>query len=618
MELPLKYCNRDVLLSTTVTESSNSRLATIGYKNLDPLHIKFVKIDSTIVIQSVNSAYESDDNLSVALERSYANPFFKLYKIKGYNKDSSAALFDVTDLFTKDEKLLNPVSSRYSVLSIKSTLKPELSLLGKVKSFEDNASVESYLSYDFSLSFMGLEVVTGNLTTKVNRTFLLLSDTLMKPRISDSRVGIFLTQKQKLTTESDGMEEYAYATRWRLEPKDSVAFERGELVEPKKPIVWYIDDSFPEEWKGPLKQSVVIWNKAFEKIGFKNVMIAKDFPKDDPNFDPDNLKYSCIRYVPISVENAMGPSWVDPRTGEIINASVLVYNDVIKLINKWRFIQTSQLDTSVRSKKMPKDILDKSLTYVFAHEIGHTLGFMHNMSASSAIPVDSLRSVSFTNKYGTTYSIMDYARFNYVAQPEDKGVRLSPPDMGPYDDYLIKWLYAPIKGNLSVKEEAKVLESWVDEKQGDPIYRYGKQQIYSRYDPSALEEDLGDDPIKAGNYGISNLKYILGNLSNWIKDDESTAHKQELYSEIYSQYNRYLLFALANVGGIYLNDYKEGIPVERKKAVDKETQRKSLLWVVEQLRESDWLDNKELLKTFPLSVEKSLTLKANVIKNYSH
>lgn len=614
VELPLKYCGRDLLLASTTSESSNSRLAMVGYKKNDPLHVKFVKMDTTIVLQAVNAGIEGDEELGLAIKRNYMNPFYKKYPVEAYNNDSTSVVFDMTDMFIGDEETLKPVESSYSILKINSTLKPGFGMLGKVKAFSDNVTVESYMTYKYDLSFVGTDVASGELTAKVTRTILLLPEEQMKPRIADSRIGIFLTERQNITMEKDGIENYALANRWRLEPKDMKAWERGELVEPVKPIVWYIDDAFPESWKEPLKQSVLIWNKAFEKIGFKNVMVALDFPKDDPDFDPDNLKYSCIRYVPISVENAMGPSWVDPRTGEIINATVLVYNDVIKLINNWRFVQTAQLDPRVRGKKLPQEVVDESLAYVFSHEIGHTLGLMHNMSASSAYPVDSLRSATFTQKYGTTPSIMDYARFNYVAQPGDEGVRLSPPDMGVYDEYAIKWLYSPIPGNKSVKEEAKILESWVDEKAGDPIYRYGKQQVSARYDPSALEEDLGDDACKAGDYGIKNLKYILSNLNNWIKDDESTAHRQELYTNICNQYSRYLLNALANVGGIYLTEIKDGTPGERWRAVPKEIQRKSLKWVIRQLSDGDWLDSKEVTGKFPLAVNQSLTLKGVVGK----
>ena len=494
-EMPVKYFNREMLLASTMTASNNSMFCLNGFKSKDPMHIKFVMIDSTIYMCDVNTSATFDEKEAVRMEKvkklNFLDPMRRKFKREAYNTDSTAVVFDASVLFNGGEPALAPIESQSSgLLQVSVTPKTDLTIVGEMKAFDDNIMVKSTFSYDYSMRIMMFDLGNGPLTIEATRTLLLLPEEKMRPRISDSRIGIFLTDKQYISNEEDGLQNYTLANRWRLEPKDMEAWKRGELVEPIKPIVYYIDDAFPELWRKAAKEGTLRWNKAFEKIGFKNVIQVRDFPKDDPEFDPDNLKYSCIRYVPSYTANAMGPSWVDPTTGEIINASVIVYNDVIKLNNQWRFVQTAQIDPSVRGKKLPDDIVYETLAYVIGHEVGHTLGLMHNMAASAAYPVDSLRSASFTQKYGTTPSIMDYARFNYVAQPEDKGVKLTPPDLGVYDEYAIKWLYCPIPEAVTPKDEIPTLESWIDEKVGDPRFRYGRQQLDARYDPSALEEDL--------------------------------------------------------------------------------------------------------------------------------
>lgn len=608
-EYPVKFLGRELLIASTVSETSNPSFCTVGYKPTQPLHVKFEMNDSTIFMRNVNATVDynkKDKNMGEAMKLNYIDPYKKKFSLAAYNPDSTAVVFDVTSIFMGGDAELSPVSSQsMGLISINSSPKTDLFFLGEMKAFEDNITIETSMTHSVSASLLFFKMNLGEVSSKATRTVLLLPEDKdrMKPRISDSRLGIFLTGKQYFSTEEDGIQQYTYANRWRVEPKDKAAWERGELVEPIKPIVWYVDNTFPESWKEPVRKGVLRWNQAFEKIGLKNVMQVRDFPtkEEDPNFDPDNLKYSCIRYSPVKTMNAMGPSWVDPKTGEIINASVLIYNDVVKLNNLWRFTQTAQIDPRIRGKKMTEDLWAESLEYVVAHEIGHTLGLMHNMAASAAFPVDSLRSATFTQKYGTTASIMDYARFNYVAQPGDEGVRLSPPYLGVYDEYIIKWAYSPIPGDLDFKEEAKILEKWVDEKAGDPMYRYGKQQIMSRYDPSAIEEDLGDDPMKASEYGIKNLKYILENLNDWIADDESTAHRQFLYEGLVQQYYRYVMNVLYNVGGMYLTEVKDGTPGERYRAVDEKRQRESLKWAVAQLQNSDWLNDEEVLAKFSIN-----------------
>lgn len=358
--------------------------------------------------------------------------------MKAYNADSTAVVFEATKFFVSDDSRMDPFDPYgkkvyYGQGTRRKRFQSELSYVGDIKAFSDNVSITSSLSYlqDIALHGMFVLVIDEPVTVGVNRSLVLLpEEPRMRPRLADPRIGYFVSGKEVITDDLDGVKDVYYINRWDLQPKDVEAYKRGELVEPVKPIVYYVDDAFPNEWKTAIHAGIRLWNKAFEKIGFKNAVQSYDFPKDDPEFDPDNIKYSCVRYCPVGMANAQGPSWVDPRNSEVVNASVLIYHDVIKLINNMRFVQTAQVDERVRTTKLPEDVLFESMRYIVAHEVGHTLGLMHNMAASASIPVESYRDAEFMEKYGTTPSIMDYARFNYIAQPEDKGVSLTPPGIG--------------------------------------------------------------------------------------------------------------------------------------------------------------------------------------------
>lgn len=608
-EIPLSLLGREMLVGSTITSITDNNFGSVGEKPKMPLYVTFMKTDSVISLCELSARYYTpDENIAKRLEESHRPAIMQVFPIKAYPADSSAVVIDMTDYLVSDEERLNPFTYWAPATAyprqLQKVFQKNNSQIEDIKAFGDNISVQSALTYTVTVNDqVRYYYYQMPFTVVMTRSFILLPEEKMRPRLADPRISIFYQGKMEFDQKNRGMEGRYYAQRWRLEPVDEEAYRQGKLVEVKKPIVFYVDDAFPEAWRRAIKEGVEVWQEAFEQIGFKNAIVAKDFPKDDPEFDPDNLKYSCIRYSPSWIANAMGPSWTDPRTGEIINASVYLYHNLIKLVQDWRFVHTAAADPDVRRKVLDAETLHDCLRYVVSHEVGHCLSFMHNMSASAAIPVDSLRSPSFTRKYGTTYSIMDYARNNYVAQPGDKerGVRLTPPRLGVYDYYTIKWLYTPLPDARTPEDEVPVLDRWIGEKAGNPIYRYGMQQMSGRMDPSSFEEDLGDDAMKAATYGVKNLKYILANLNEWVgAEDKDYSFRQNIYNEIVYQYFRYLNHVIYNIGGIYINQRYEGDPLPFYESVSRDKQERAVSFMLEQLKNMSWIDAPELQKSLPL------------------
>lgn len=622
LEIPMSLLEKDMLLASTISETSDNLNGVVGSKPQAPIQVRFKKVDSTLLLTKIVKdafAPESDLNLINALNKNSTGAIMEKFPIKAFSPKDSAMVIDVTDFFLNDNKLLSPFGmfrmNAGGTMKSTESFKKDRSFLGEIKSFDDNATIKTHLSYEYTLQQANTIYAKDKpFTTVMTHSFLRLPDQPVRPRKADGRVGVFYTGKYKFSNEVNKTEIVYYANRFNLVPKDVAAYKRGEKVEPVKPIVFYVDSDFPLAWRETVKGAINDWQLAFEAIGFKNAVIAMDYPKDDPSFDPDNLKYNCVRYSPTPVANAMGPSWVDPRSGEIINASVYVFHDIVKLLNNWMFVQISPSDTAVRNVTLPEQYKLDGIKYVIRHEIGHCLGFMHNFGASSSIPVESLRSAAFTKKYGTTYSIMDYARFNYVAQPGDKerGVQLSPPTFGLYDYYAVSWNYQWFdQKEVSAAKEEAVLAKMVAEKAGDKRYRYGAQG--KGLDPSSQSEDLGDDAVKASEYGVKNLKYIMANLNKWVgKQDNDFEYRVEIWDEVLAQLVRYINHVHANVGGIITNEKLVGDPQPLYEVVSREKQLAALDFVIKIHEDLDWLENPDLLKNLPLMGTPATLLRSQI------
>lgn len=509
-EIPFDKLEKDLLLVSRIVKLPDNFGG--GYINagskVNEQVVRWYKRDKNIDLKVISFQNESDEE-SPIYKSVEANNFFPILyssKIEAINPDSSAYLVDVSSLFTDEVNAINAMPDRLRKAYKVKRLDKSRSYIASAKSFPENVEVQHLMTYDAGDPPGRDQAET--ISMLLNQSMILLPEDKMQPRLADDRVGWFSIQKYDYNSDKLKSDDYEIIRRWRLVPKDIEAYKRGELVEPVKPIVYYLDPATPEKWRPYFKQGIEDWNVAFEEAGFKNAIIAKDPPskEEDPEFSPEDVRYSVVRYVATTTRNAVGPSVSDPRTGEIIESDIIWYHNHLRSYRNRYMIEAGAQKESARTLETPEAEIGEMMRMVIAHEVGHALGLPHNMKASSAYPTDSLRSATFTQKYGLTPSIMDYARVNYVAQPEDEGVRYIRM-MGPYDKYAINWGYRFIPDANSKEVEKPILDEWILEKAGNPWYEFGSG--YGVADPRSNRESLGDDHVKASEYGLANLKKLF-------------------------------------------------------------------------------------------------------------
>jgi hypothetical protein len=595
-EIPKSSFGKEMLLVTRIKEMPSGLGG--GYVNagskMNTQVVIWEKFQKKILLKVKSYSAIANDSLPIykSVKANNLEPIIYAFDIKVNNVDSTTVLIDVTKFFSSDIKALTALPTAFRKRHKIKRLDASRSFINSIKSYPKN--IEVIQDFTFDADAPPSNTRTNTITIRVNQSMIVLPEDKMTPRLYDKRVGYFSIKNVDYSSEALKADNKRYIKRWRLEPKDIEAYKRGELVEPIKPIVYYLDPGTPKKLRKFIKQGVDDWQKVFETAGFKNAIIAKYPPtkKEDPEFSMEDIRYSSIRYVASTTRNAIGPSVADPRTGEIIESDIIWYHNHLRSYRNRYLLETGAANPSARTLNTPEEEIGEMMRMVISHEVGHALGLPHNMAASFAYPVDSLRSGKFTQKMGIATTIMDYARYNYVAQPEDKNTRFIR-QLGPYDHYAINWGYRKILNAKTPQEEIKTLDKWIEEKADNPIYRFGDK----RFDPSAQTEGIGNDQVKASTYGIKNLKIVAKNLPKWTSSKTNNYEDlSELYAELLSVWNRYVSHVTGNIGGIYEFNKK---PVQSGvvyKPVSKEKQKEAMKWLQTNVfKTQNWLLAPEIL-----------------------
>lgn len=592
-EVPFYLLNRDLLVVNKL-QRVPSELNDAGVNrgvNYEHKMIRFELNEATDRLMVRESRplplSPKDDAITKSVENNYISPLIASFKIETYNNDTTSAVFKINDIYDGTETSINNV---FTNINLGTSAIKDLSRLLQVRAYDNSVVVYSEQT---TKVIEGMESV--NVTVEVSSTILLLPEVPMIGRLDNPRVGYFTTSFLDYSDKQQKIGKKDYITRWRLEPKaeDVEAYKRGELVEPAKPIVFYIDNATPKQWRPFIKQGVEDWQVAFEKAGFKNAIITKEVT-DSLAIEMDDINYSVINYAASAKMNAMGPSILDPRSGEILEADIMWWHNVLTMLQEWNTVQTGAVRPEVRGVEIPEEVMGDAIRFVACHEVGHSLGLRHNMMGSWAYQTDSLRSEAFTTKMNSTSSsIMDYARYNYVAQPND-GVKVMSPHIGPYDIFAIEYGYRWYDAKTP-EEEMDKLYDFLGKHTGR-LYKYSEaQDPRDAVDPRAQNEDLGDDAIKSSKLGIANLKRIMPNIIEWTTTGEKGQSYDEasrLYYAVISQWNYFLYHVMANIGGIYIENTTVGDGQKTYTFVEKAKQRDAVKFLLEEvLCYPEWLFN---------------------------